>query len=142
MLLARHSDQSATSSPAAGRGSTSEQWIGSVCQVGTWEQQGGALAAADGGSASCAANPAATTGMPDPSPVRTYSSQFRLQNAVAVMPHGSVYATLTDSAGQFWLFYGVQGADLSPLSPVRLHVALGVARFVRQAATIDDARRL
>lgn len=118
MLLARHSDRSAASGSDAGHGSTSEQWVGSVCQVGTYQNgKGGALSGADGGSASCTGKSSSGNGFGGYIMIGTYSSQFRLQNAVAVMLRGSVYATLTDNAGQFWLFYAMNGvADLSPLS--------------------------
>lgn len=122
MLVARHSGQADDpghgARPNSDHVSTSEQWIGAVCQLGTYQNgKGGILSGADGGSATCNGKSANGKAFGGYIMIGAYSSQFRLQNAVALMLHGSVYATVTDDSGTSWVFYSMSGtADLSPLA--------------------------
>lgn len=80
--------------------STSEEWIASVCQLGTYRNgEGGNVLSGATGSAMCYGDPKGTIF------VGSYESEFRLDNAISRFPRNSKYATLTDDSGQVWVFF-------------------------------------
>ena len=91
--------------------STSDDWIGAVCERGTYQNgEGGNVLSGATGSARCYGTSRGTIF------VGTYESEFRFDNVVARFEPNAVYATLSDDAGQLWVFYSPNGADLEPLT--------------------------
>lgn len=91
--------------------STSEQWIETVCERGTYQNgQGGNVLTGSVGAARCYGLPRGTLF------IGTYDSKFRFDNAVARFGERARYATLTDDSGQLWVFFSPDGmTDLAPL---------------------------
>lgn len=91
--------------------STSDDWIAAVCELGTYQNgKGGNVLSGSTGSALCYGTARGTIF------VGTYESEFRFDNVVARFQGNDVYATLSDDAGQVWVFYSPNGADLAPLT--------------------------
>lgn len=109
-LLVRDDGPATAGQPAASP-STSEDWIGAVCESGTYQNgKGGNVLAGSTGAATCYGFARGTIF------VGTYESEFRFDNAAARFQGNAVYATLSDDAGKLWVFYTPNGGDLEPLT--------------------------
>lgn len=104
------SDSSSGRSRGSAGASTLDDWVASVCKVGTYSNRGGFLKDADA-SGICMS----PTNMPIY--IGQYSSSFSAQNDAAMLP-GASYATLPQSDGRLCMFVAASHGSGDILLPL------------------------